>query len=425
MKDELKGKKLLILAGAPVHCKVVQSAKEMGVHTIVTDYLNYEESPAKQIADEYWNLNITQVDEIVEKCKKERVDGVLNFCIDPAQRPYQEICEKLGFYCYGTKEQFLILTDKVLFKKFCQKNDVDIIEEYSLDEVENDSVVYPLFIKPNDSRGSRGQTICYSKNQVKGAIENALKESSDGKYIIEQYMCGKQDFTMTYLVKDGEPYLIRIGDRYLGTEEDKLNKQCTCLVCPSKFSDLYFETVHSKVCNFIRDLGIKNGPVFMQGFVDDHKIRFYDPGLRFPGGEYEALLKNVTGADIMKMLIEFSLTGKMNQYNCLTQDLYKLNGCHTVQLPITAKPGIIKRFDGIDAIKKNKNVVSVFRRYNIDDEIPATGDVRQRICEIAFVVEKKETVSDSVKKIQDCIFVENEQNENMLTSLVDATLLTY
>ena len=59
MKDELKGKKLLILAGAPVHCKVVQSAKEMGVHTIVTDYLNYEESPAKQIADEYWNLNIT------------------------------------------------------------------------------------------------------------------------------------------------------------------------------------------------------------------------------------------------------------------------------------------------------------------------------------------------------------------------------
>jgi hypothetical protein len=127
----------------------------------------------------------------------------------------------------------------------------------------------------------------------------------------------------------------------------------------------------------------------------------------------------------MKMLIEFSLTGKMNQYNCLTQDLYKLNGCHTVQLPITAKPGIIKRFDGIDAIKKNKNVVSVFRRYNIDDEIPATGDVRQRICEIAFVVEKKETVSDSVKKIQDCIFVEKEQNENMLTSLVDATLLTY
>ena len=48
----------------------------------VTDYLNYEESPAKQIADEYWNLNITQVDEIVEKCKKERVDGVLNFCIE-------------------------------------------------------------------------------------------------------------------------------------------------------------------------------------------------------------------------------------------------------------------------------------------------------------------------------------------------------
>lgn len=41
MKSGLKGKKLLILAGAPVHCKLVESAKQMGVYTIVTDCLWY------------------------------------------------------------------------------------------------------------------------------------------------------------------------------------------------------------------------------------------------------------------------------------------------------------------------------------------------------------------------------------------------
>ncbi len=38
---------MLILAGATVHCKVVEAAKAMGVYTIVTDYL--ESSPEKDM----------------------------------------------------------------------------------------------------------------------------------------------------------------------------------------------------------------------------------------------------------------------------------------------------------------------------------------------------------------------------------------
>ena len=83
MIQDLKGKKLLILAGAGVHSKVVRAAKEMGIYTIVTDYL--VDSPAKLIADESWMYSITDVDEIVERCKQNHVDGVINFCIDPAQ----------------------------------------------------------------------------------------------------------------------------------------------------------------------------------------------------------------------------------------------------------------------------------------------------------------------------------------------------
>ena len=105
----LKGKKLLILAGAGVHNKVVRAAKEMGIYTIVTDYL--PDSPAKKLADEAWMLNITDVDAIVEKCKEEHVDGVMNFCIDPAQKPYYEICKRLNLPCIGTKETFDVLTD--------------------------------------------------------------------------------------------------------------------------------------------------------------------------------------------------------------------------------------------------------------------------------------------------------------------------
>ena len=71
---DFTGKRLLILAGAGVHNKVVLAAKIMEIYTIVTDNIAY--SPAKKIADESWMYSITDVDSIVERCKKEPVDGV-------------------------------------------------------------------------------------------------------------------------------------------------------------------------------------------------------------------------------------------------------------------------------------------------------------------------------------------------------------
>lgn len=48
MGNRIKGKKLLILAGAEAHSKVVQAAQELGVYTIVTDYLPVKDAPAKK-----------------------------------------------------------------------------------------------------------------------------------------------------------------------------------------------------------------------------------------------------------------------------------------------------------------------------------------------------------------------------------------
>ena len=421
--QNLKGKKLLLLAGAPVHCKVVEAAKEMGVYTVVTDYLT--DSPAKRIADESWMLNITDVDGIVQRCREERIDGVLNFCIDPAQRPYQEICDKLGLVCYGTKEQIHIMTDKPSFKEFCIRCGVDVIPTYTEDDIISGACEYPVFIKPTDSRGSRGQAVCYDREQALAALDEARRESSDGGVVVEKYMKGKQDFSMTYLVCEGEPYLIRTCDRYLGTEEDKLNKQCVGCVAPSKYTDLYLEAVEPKIRRFIKELGVNNGPVFMQGFVDGDTVRFYDPGLRFPGGEYERLLKEATGVDIMKALVEFALTGKMTKPEGVDKKPYELCGHYTIQLPITARAGKIAVLDGMDSIRENPKVTVAFNRYSVGESVPATGDVRQRICEVALVIDHSESVGDYVRWVQDQLTVKNESGEDMLTSLVDPDTLNY
>ena len=81
--DDYQGKKLLILGGAYLHNKVVEAAHEMGIYTIVTD--NVPNSPAKKIADKAYDINVSDVDGIVEMCRRENVDAVLTVMLDFCQ----------------------------------------------------------------------------------------------------------------------------------------------------------------------------------------------------------------------------------------------------------------------------------------------------------------------------------------------------
>lgn len=417
-----KSKKLLILCGNVVHVKVVEAAKNMGVYTIVTDSLSLEDAPAKKIADEALFLNVLDIDGIVDYCRKNKVDGVINFCNDIGQRPHQQICEKLGLVCFGTWEQFYKLTDKNAFKEMCIKYGVDVIPQYTEKDILNDKVEYPVLVKPVDSRGSRGQAVCYTKDELLKGIEDAKKESTNGCAIIEKYMVGKQDFSMTYVFKDGEAYLIRTGNRYLGKEEDGLNKQCIGSVSPSTNTKKYLDNVHNNVVNALKEIGIKNSPVFMQGFIDGDTVRFYDPGIRFPGTEYEKLLYQATGINLMEEIIKLSLGGEISDYDGKLKDAYMLNNKISVQLLVSARKGKISVFDGLEEIKNHPDVVTVAQRYFVGEEVPQTGDVKQRICEIVILTDKTKA-KETVDWVQSKLVVLDENKENMLVSQFDSDVL--
>lgn len=425
--QNFKGKKLLILGGAFQHCKVVEAAKEMGIITYVVDYLPIEKSPAKQIADYHFQYNITDYDKIITLCQKEHINGVLASHLDPCQIPYQIICEKLNLPCFGTKEQFDILTNKNKFIQKCIEYNVSTIPQY----VENDfidknncHVEFPIFVKPNDSRGSRGQTICYSIDEIEKAIDFAKSESKNGEIVFEKYMGGKQDFSVTYFFINGHPYVVRLCDRYVGNKNDNMDKQCITCISPSKYSDMYMKFVNSKVINMLKSIGIKNGPVFMQGFVDGSTVRMYDPGLRFPGGEYDRLLTKLTGISFIKPMIEFSLTGKISEDNImLDTSPYLLNGKYALQIDFALKPGTIKEITGIEKIKDLPYVLAISQKHHVGDLIKNTGDVRRRLCEVAAIAHNKESVIIHYNTINSYLSVKNELGNEMLVDMIDPSIL--
>lgn len=421
----LEGKKLLVLGGAFQHCKLIEAAKDMGVITYVTDYLPLENAPAKQIADKYYMHNISDIDEIVEMCIEKKIDGVISTSLDACQKPYYQVCKRLGLPCFGTEEQFEILTDKTAFKKCCIENGVDVISEYAVSDFESkekcdETVEFPVLIKPCDSRGSRGQSICDSYEEAKDGIKFAMSESASGKIVIEKYMGQANDFSMTILVLNGKAYPTRTVDRFLGDYDDGLDKLAVGAASPSVFTDVYMKCAHEKVNNFIKAIGLVNAPIFMQGFVDGDAVRFYDPGLRLPGGEYERMFTHVFGKNPLYPLIEFALTGEVSEdgYNFSEDDVY-LNGKVAAQVLPTLKPGKIAGIIGMDEIRKHPNVVSAFERYKVGDIIKETHNVNQRFCEIDIVCDSNEEMAEVVEWVYGTLRIYNEENEDMIISKYD------
>lgn len=417
-QQNLIGKKLLILAGASVHLKVVQAAKELGVYTIVTDNLSPKDAPAKLEADEFWMINIYDIEEIVAKCKKESVDGVLTFCIDPAQIPYQRICERLNLPCYGTSEQFKILTHKSLFKDLCRKYNVDVIPEYSKDDLILDDVIYPVIVKPTVSRGSRGISLCHNREDVLKAIDVARTESSDGNFIIERYMQDAEDMSFAYMVVDGIPHLVKIGDRVLGYEEDNLQCQHMATFLPSKHVQQYIAEVEPNVKRMILSLGMSFGAVFLQGFWKEGKVYMYDPGLRFPGSDFDVVTKSVTNFDAMKSFVRFALTGNSKSCYGDINLAYNYNDGLCIILSISTKTGIISKIQGLERIKEYPYIVDISQRYKEGDFVPNTGDVRQRVLEFVAYIKNPSESKAFFDYIYSTLSIQDELGNDMIISKV-------
>lgn len=415
---KLVGKKLLVLAGQDVHRKLVETSMQMGVYTIVADYL--ENSSCKRIADESSMLSILDVDGIVKFCKEKRIDGIANCCNDPASKIVQQVSEKMGYPNIGTYDQVNTFTNKELFKKECILHDIDVIQEFSVEEVKKGIVEFPVLVKPIDSRGSRGSTICESLDQFDDAYKTAQNASTSGRVLIEKYMRGHQELSITYVVIEGEPYLISVGDRHSGRREDNVDKILSCMIQPSWFISSYLQNVDFKVKQLIKDSGIQNTAVFMQGFVDGDTVRMFDPGYRFAGNEYERAYAVATGINPMESIITYALTGHMEDFGGKYEGSYDLNGMVAVQYMVNGRPGVITKYIGVEDVEKHPNVIYVGYKYEIGDKIENTGSTKHRIFDITFLVNRtKEAVNEVVDFVNKNLKVLDENGEDMVVSRFD------
>ena len=195
-------------------------------------------------------------------------------------------------------------------------------------------------------------------------------------------------------------------------------------ISPSFYADMYKRNVQERILNMLRDLNIQNGPVFMQGFVDDDTVRFYDPGYRFPGSEYDTMFSRIWDMDIMKMMVEFALTGKMdNQYCKLLPDMSELKGHAVITLFPAMKEGYIAAIEGLDAIAAMPEVIGYTLRHNVGENVPFTRNVNQRFGEFDVIAEDYAALKKLIAKILSTLHVKDPSGNELLYGNIDVDKL--
>jgi hypothetical protein len=202
-----------------------------------------------------------------------------------------------------------------------------------------------------------------------------------------------------------------------------MDKSAIGAIAPSIYADFYLTSVSRNVERMIKNAGIKNAPLFVQGFIDGDTVRFYDPGLRFSGAEYERQYYAIYGLDLMEALIEFSLTGSIPEKFEHLDKTAKLNGKFTFNLHVPVRSGTIREIIGLEEIAAMPEVISVFTNYNIGDTVGEFYNASQRFCEVDLICDSIAGVQRVITQIYDHLSVINDNGENMVFSKFDPKVL--
>lgn len=412
----LNKNKILILGANPETAVLVETAKKMGLYTIVTDYL--PNSFAKRIADKAYDVDGLDVEGLTELAQQEEVDGIMVGTADPLIPSYYQVCSNLKLPCYATSAAVEAFTNKKKFKEVCKKFGIEGVPEYTMDEVlENQNVVYPILIKPSDGRSGKGMSVCFSPEEVQAAVKKALDSSRCKEFLIERYMeC--EDVFMYYTFADGKFYLSAMADRFTSKEQKGVDPVVLGGIYPSKYIDLYKLQLHEKMCEMFRYLNIRNGVLLIQAFVENGHFYVYDPGFRLQGGAPHILINAINGFDHREMLLHFALTGEMGADKVEKNNDSSFRGKIGASQVVLLRAGIIARIEGIETVKKFKEVVAVTQRLFEGDEVNMIGTEQQVLVRFHLVCDTKEELYQVVDSINHAIHVfDMEGNEMCLNGL--------
>lgn len=324
-------KKLLLLGGSNQQIVAIEKAKEMGLYTILCDYL--PDNPGQYVADKFYLASTTDKDAILKISRDENIDGIIAYASDPAAPTAAYVAEKLSLPGNPYKSVD-ILCNKGKFREFLKSNDFNVPVSKSFNSEEEvfeniNDFSFPIIVKPVDSSGSKGVTVLKSKKSLEAALKSAFSYSRSKKIIIEDFIDGK------YSVIGGDIFIRNGKINIWGLMSSQRDTNVNELVpvgesFPLRLPDTILDEIKYTLNSLVNKLHIKNGPMNVELIVDKKdKVYLIDIGPRSGGCMIPDLISDIFNVDIVKMSIEAAMGCKIEYDIEKSDEFYAIYYLHS------------------------------------------------------------------------------------------------
>ena len=361
-------KKVLLLGGSYFQIPSIQTAKRLGYHAITCDYL--PNNPGHKFADEYYNVSTTDKEAVLALAKKLNVDGVVCYASDPAATTAAYVSEQMGFPTspYSSVE---ILANKDKFRKFLAENGFNTpkAKGYDYSEInlmlqEIDNFKFPVMVKPVDSSGSKGVKKIDDIDDLKSAIDNAMKYSRCKRFIIEEYL-EKYGYQ---IAGDGFSVDGKLVFRCFANDHFDSSGINPYVPIGGSFPYIMPQSVHQKVHNEIQRLlsllKMKTQAYNFDIRIDDvENVYLMEVGPRNGGNLIPQVTKYATGVD----MVEYTIKAAMGE-PCNDLEMAESKGFWSNYVIHSQQSGILKNV-WIDEDFRKDNIVEFNMLYKPGDKV--------------------------------------------------------
>lgn len=338
-------KKILLLGGSAQQVIAINTAKKMGLYTVLCDFL--EDNPGQYVADRFYLISTTDKEAVLDIAMKEKIQGVLAYASDPAAPTAAYVAEKMGLpgNPYKSVE---ILCNKDKFRSFLKENNfctpeakgyVNIVDAYK--DLQDGILKFPVIVKPVDSSGSKGVIRVNEIENAISSLEYAMSFSRGKRIIVEEYV----DKFGYQVAGDGLSINGKLVFRYFAN--DHFNSKCINPFVPISASFPYNmpNEVHDKIAaeiqRLLTALNMKTSTYNFDIRIDDkYNVYLMEVAPRDGGNYIPDVIKYATGVD----LVECSIKAAMGEFiDC--GDFGEAHGFYSYFAVHSIKDGILNKVE--------------------------------------------------------------------------------
>ena len=298
--------KLAVIGASYLQKPLVLKAREMGFETHVFAW--EDGAVCKEVADHFYPVSITEVDEICDICQRIKPQGIVSIGSDLATVTVNRVAEKLGLIG-NSLECTEVTTNKFMMRERLKDSSIPCPKYWLAGKNGSDLDVkpkdFPLIVKPVDRSGSRGVSLVRDESELVEAIQAARERSFSAQVIIEQFIEGRE-LSVESISWQGRHYILQFTDKETTGAPHYIEKTHHQ---PAELSVSQKESLVRLTRKSLDCLGVQNGASHSEfKIMESGEMYLIEVGARMGGDCIGSdLVRLSTGYDFVRGVIEVAV----------------------------------------------------------------------------------------------------------------------